>query len=64
MTQENIVFDLDDDEAVACLVCQHQGIHTSYRKGEAYLAGPAHTPCDGNANFICKQHLDSDAVIA
>lgn len=60
---ENTVFDLGEDEEVGCYFCARNGIHTSYRKGQAYLAGPGHSPCDGNANFICKRHLDEDAVV-
>lgn len=60
---ENIVFDLSEDEEVGCYFCIADGSSNSYRKGQAYLAGPAHSPCDGNANFVCKDHLDADAVI-
>lgn len=27
------------------------------------LADASHPPCDGNANYICKDHLSPDAVI-
>ena len=64
----NEVFTIKDGQEVMCRKC---GIHDLdekanpkvYRKGEVFLAGAAHTPYNGKANFICKDHLDKDAVI-
>ncbi len=63
MKPENDVFELDEGETAGCYFCMKSGDYTEYRRGEVYLAGPLHTPCDGNANYICRKHLDSDAVI-
>lgn len=65
VSYENEVYDLEDGEEVTCYFCsldnyERQGF---YKKGEAYLAGPGHSPMDGNANYICKDHLDFDAII-
>ena len=62
--EENVVYDIEDRDEVGCYHCIAQGCHDSYRRGEAFLAGPGHSPLDGNANYICRQHLDSDAVIS
>ncbi len=63
MSSENNVFDLEDGEEVSCLHCIALCCYTTYKKGEAFLAGPRHTPYDGNANHVCRKHLDSDAVV-
>lgn len=63
MERVNEVFQLDDDDVVSCYHCTSQGDHTTYKMGQAFLAGPGHTPYDGNANYICRGHLDADAVI-
>lgn len=57
------VFDLEEGEQVGCYYCMRQNCHDSYGKGQAFLAGPGHSPCDGNANYICMDHLDNDAVL-
>jgi hypothetical protein len=46
------------------MICQRQDVKIVYQTGEAYLAGPRHTPHDSNANFMCKEHQDGTAVIA
>lgn len=60
---ENDVYDLENDEMVGCYFCMRVGDHRTYRAGEAFLAGPGHSPCDANANYICMDHLDEDAVL-
>lgn len=60
----NIVFQLEKNEKVSCYYCMKQNNYAEYPKGEAFLAGPGHSPLDGNANYICKKHLDEDAIIA
>lgn len=57
---ENEVFQLEEGQQVGCYHC---GGNETYRRGEAFLAGPGHTPYDGNANYICRAHLDADAVV-
>jgi len=57
------VFDLDEGEEVCCYYCLESHDYTQYVKGQAFLAGPDHPPCDGNANYICKEHLHPSAVI-
>lgn len=57
------VFELEEGEEVGCYFCMEQGDHRSYKRGEAFLAGPDHSPCDGNANYVCRAHLDADAII-
>ena len=57
---ENIVFELEPDDEVSCVFCTRG---ETYRRGEAFLAGPGHSPYDGNANYVCRNHLDSDTVI-
>lgn len=58
MPHDNEVYPLEDTDEVCCYFCLRAGDATLYRKGEAFLAGPGHSPCDANAN-----HLDPDAVI-
>jgi hypothetical protein len=57
------VFNLEPGQEVACFFCLENGNHRGYTFGEAFLAGADHTPYDGNANYVCKTHLDDDAVI-
>lgn len=61
---ENLVFDLQLGERVCCYFCVCRDDHREYTKGEAFLAGPGHSPFDANANYVCRKHLDADAVIA
>jgi hypothetical protein len=61
MTKE--VFDLEDGEVVGCYFCMRAGCHDDHGKGSAFLAGPDHSPYDGNANYVCIDHLDEDAVL-
>lgn len=63
MTKPPEVFDLEDDEAVGCFYCQEARDYTTYRRGEAFLAGPDHPPFDGNANYICRRYLSDDAIL-
>jgi len=60
LDRENTVYDLEEGEEVSCVFCRHG---ETYRRGEAYLAGPSHTPYDGSAHYVCASHLDGDAVI-
>lgn len=60
----NVVFAIGDLEEVQCSRCLSLECFDFYRKGEAFLAGPAHSPMDGNAHHICRKHLDADAVIS
>lgn len=60
----NVVYELTkEDEGCICYFCAFKRNHKEYERGEAYLAGPAHSPRDGNSNYICKNHLDHDAAI-
>ena len=59
----NDVFHLEAGETVCCYYCQKENNHATYARGEAFLANPGHSPCDGNANYICRRHLDESAVI-
>ena len=61
---DNVVYHLEPDEEVACYFCQLERHHRLYKQGEAFLAGAGHSPLDGNANYVCEDHLDSDAVVA
>ena len=63
MTYENDVSHIGKDERVCCYYCQRDNDHTEYGHGQAFLANPGHSPCDGNANYICRRHLDFDAVV-
>lgn len=60
MPAENTVFELDPGEEVCCVHCRDG---TTYRRGGAYLAGPGHTPYNANANYVCRDHLDADAMV-
>lgn len=63
---ENYVYPLTDEGEVACAICRlgrEIVPEPYYKKGEAFLAGAGHSPYDGNANYICKDHLDPDAII-
>jgi len=55
---EYCAFPLDDRDEVECVICRSFRDHTAYKKGEAFLVGAAHPPYDGNANYVCKEHLD------
>ena len=57
------VYNLEEGEEVGCFECMRQGDYTDYGVGEAFLCGPDHSPYDANANYHCREHLDSDAVI-
>ncbi len=57
------VFHLEEGQEVHCYYCLKSNKQTLYKRGEAFLADAGHSPCDGNANFICSVHLDDDAVI-
>lgn len=63
MNTENTVFELEEGESVGCHFCIRNQEFTQYGKGQAFLAGPSHTPHDGQAHHICRKHLDSDAEI-
>lgn len=54
---------LEPVETVSCCFCIRDGEYASYTRGEAVLAGPEHPPYDGNANYICLDHLTADTVI-
>lgn len=62
---ENNVYHLQEGEEVDCAHCISAKIYPYrvYTRGQAFLAGPNHTPWDGNANYICRDHLDEDATI-
>ncbi len=62
---KNYAFALTDREEVSCYFCMQDTARRgrSYRKGEAYLCGAEHSPCNGNSNYICKAHLDKDVEI-
>lgn len=59
------VYDLEPDDEVSCYFCLHDSAkrHASYRKGEAFLCGADHSPCNGNANYVCKAHLEKNVRI-
>lgn len=57
------VFHVEAGEQVHCYYCMRRNNYRLYGRGEAFLAGPDHSPLDGNANYICRAHLDDDAVI-
>ena len=61
----NEVFTLEDKQEVICCKCDtdEKGDPIMRRKGEAFLAGAAHTPYNAGANYICKDHLDKDVII-
>lgn len=61
----NEVFDIEDGQREPrrhCLDGTHSEVKL-YAKGEVFLAGPRHTPHNGEANFVCRNHLDRDAVV-
>lgn len=60
---ENLVFNLEPGEKVHCYFCLRQMSLALYMKSDAFLAGPGHSPLDGNANYVCRAHLDEDAII-
>lgn len=59
----NTVYDLEPKEKVTCYFCMESNNYQEYGLGEAYLAGPGHSPYNGSANHVCKAHLAHDAVI-
>jgi hypothetical protein len=61
-----VVYDLEadtDPDGVCCYFCMDDHPQPEYHRGEAFLASAAHTPWDGNANYVCTDHLDRDAVV-
>lgn len=56
-------FELDVREKVGCYFCMQNSVYTDYIRGEAYLVDAGHPPCDGNANYVCKEHLNPETVI-
>lgn len=64
MTSENTVLEIGYTEEVCCYFCREEQVCSPlYKRGEAYLALAGHSPLDGNAHYVCKEHLDHDAVI-
>lgn len=63
MDYQKDVYDLEPGQEVGCYFCMQQGCHDRYVKGQAFLAGPDHSPYDGNANYICTRHLDEDVAL-
>lgn len=59
----NPVYGLGAHERERCCVCERGGNASLYGRGEAYLAGPGHTPRDGEAHIVCTKHLDPDATV-
>lgn len=63
---DSVVYELDPGERVSCYFCMQSqsGLvrGKKYKRGEAYLCGPDHSPCDANANYVCEAHLDKDVV--
>lgn len=62
MSAKIYAWELKKDEEVGCYFCMQEGKHKTYKRGEAYLVGSDHTPYDGNANYVCEQHLQRNAV--
>jgi len=58
--ESNCVIDLDPGERVGCKLCGKWNPEEGYGFGEAFLAGAGHPPWDGNANYICRDHLDPE----
>jgi hypothetical protein len=56
-------FALAAGEEVSCYYCILDRENVTYRRGEAVLADAGHPPYDGNANYICLNHLDRTTVI-
>ncbi|MGP1715600.1 MAG: hypothetical protein ACTS9Y_00340 [Methylophilus sp.] len=59
----NAVYDLEPEEKVTCFFCMESSNYQEYGRGDAFLAGPGHSPFNGSANHVCKNHLAHDAVI-
>ncbi|MBU9200252.1 hypothetical protein KTD31_02380 [Burkholderia multivorans] len=59
------VFNLEPGQTVTCYHCEQNspGRSPLYGFGEAFLAGADHSPYDGNANFVCRAHVDKDAEL-
>jgi len=61
---DNRVFAVSEsDGPVQCHRCLQLGTDSMLCPGSAFLAGPLHSPYDGNAHYFCRKHLDKDAVI-
>ena len=63
MSSAVVVFALNPGEWVCCYFCLQERERRVYGRGEAFLAGAAHSPCDGNANYVCREHLDPNVEI-
>ena len=57
------VWELEPGQRVGCCGCVREGVHVTYSRGQAFLAGPAHLQCDGNADYVCIDHLAEWDVI-
>ena len=53
------VYEVDDVRF--CYFCEKNEPEEGKR---VYLCDPAHTPCNGEPNYVCEDHLDSDADIS
>ena len=58
------VYDLDEGEVVGCYYCMREHRNDSkYRKGQAWLCGAGLGPLNAEANYICLDHIDNDAIM-
>ena len=46
-----------------CFECGDTPTWPDARDNEIFLCGPDHSPLNGEANYFCRAHLDSGAVI-
>ncbi len=62
---EMIAYELEEGDQVSCYFCMNEnnGDQNTYGKGDAYLCESGCPPFDGNANYVCKDHLDPDIII-
>lgn len=59
----NGVFKIAEGELVDCHFCKLDGKRKKLTRGDAFFAGPMHSPQDLPTKHICTKHLDADAVI-
>lgn len=61
MTEPNCVY--AEPETSYCIFCNGEPKWPEPENNDCFLAGPGHSPLNAEANYVCRGHLDSDAVI-
>ena len=64
MSQVTVAIELSPTDRVTCELCRLMSgsfaNHPSLGQGDAWLCDASHEPLNGEANYICNRHLQSD----